>query len=172
MLLDRRSRPLALQQFDIRGHVHRLNAPQVANPLPFTPAQEGSSRPRICCPRVPVADVDGEEFEEAQRGPIPCPCYERGKHDARSFRSQFGCEVHKPAPLMRVSLPSQLEPGTICARGLGNPRLKRIRHSVLNRLPSNAEYSTKKFSLWLRKLPSSSCGENVWPAFCTNLSTA
>jgi len=32
---------------------------------PMCPAQEGSRRPRICSPRILVADVDGEEFEEA-----------------------------------------------------------------------------------------------------------
>src|ERR1019366_8844324 len=68
MLLDRGSRPLTLQQFDICGHMHRLDASKFANPLPFAPAQEGTSGPRICGPRVFVADIDGEEFEEAPRG--------------------------------------------------------------------------------------------------------
>jgi len=52
--------------------MHRLNAPQLVNPLPFTPAQEGSRGPRIGRPRVAVADVDGEEFEEAQRAVVTC----------------------------------------------------------------------------------------------------
>src|ERR1035438_5465675 len=73
MLLDRGSRPLALQQFDIRGDMRRLDAPEFANPLPFAPAQEYSSGPRIGRPCVLVADIDGEEFEEAPRGPLPGP---------------------------------------------------------------------------------------------------
>ena len=85
MLLDRGSRALRLQQFDIRGHMHRLNAPQLANPLPFTPAQEVSCGARVCRPRVAVADVDGEVFEEAPLGPIPCLGNQRGKAWKRSF---------------------------------------------------------------------------------------
>src|ERR1017187_8583927 len=72
MLLDRGSRALALQQFDIRGHMYRLDAPERVNPLPFAPVQEVSRGPRISGPRIPVADVDSEVFEEAQRGSIPC----------------------------------------------------------------------------------------------------
>jgi hypothetical protein len=34
MLLYSGSRPLAPQKFDIRGHVHRLNAPERLNPCP------------------------------------------------------------------------------------------------------------------------------------------
>jgi hypothetical protein len=52
----------------------------------------------VCRPRIPVADVDGEEFEEAQRGPTPGPGGERRKRrpgsvvvdwDERSLRSSF-----------------------------------------------------------------------------------
>ena len=50
--------------------MHRLNPPQLTNPLPFTPAREIPRRPRICRPRIPVTDVAGEEFEEALCGPI------------------------------------------------------------------------------------------------------
>jgi hypothetical protein len=48
--------------------MHRLDAPELANPLPFAPAQEGTGSPRIRRPRVFVAAIDGEEFEEAPRG--------------------------------------------------------------------------------------------------------
>ena len=73
MLLDRRSRPLALQQFDIGDNIHRLDAPEFTYPLPFTPAQESASGPRLGHPRVLVSDVNGEEFEEAERGLRPWP---------------------------------------------------------------------------------------------------
>ena len=78
MLLDRGSRPLTLQLLDVGRDVHRLDAPEFANPPPFAPAQEGRRRrPRIRRPRVLVADVDGEEFEEAPRGFFPGPGNER-----------------------------------------------------------------------------------------------
>jgi hypothetical protein len=53
--------------------MHRLDAPEFANPLPFAPAQECTSSPRVCGARVFVADVDGEEFKETPCSPIPCP---------------------------------------------------------------------------------------------------
>jgi hypothetical protein len=59
--------------------MHRLNAPELANPLPFTPAEEISGGAAISRPSVAVADIDDEVFEEAQRGPIPGPGDERGK---------------------------------------------------------------------------------------------
>jgi len=72
---------LVLQQLDVSGDMHRLqHAPERINPLPVAPVQKGGSGPRISGPRVPVADVDGEVFEEAQRGPIPGTGDERGKH--------------------------------------------------------------------------------------------
>jgi hypothetical protein len=76
-------RPPGLQQFDVRGHVHRLNAPEFTNPLPFAPAGEIGGGAAISRPRVPVADVDSEEFKEAQRGPLPCPGDERRKRRPR-----------------------------------------------------------------------------------------
>ena len=82
MLLDGRGRPLSLQLLDIRGDMDRLDAPEFANPLPLAPAQESARRPRIGRPRVFVADVDGEEFEEAPHGSRPCPGNQRGQREA------------------------------------------------------------------------------------------
>ena len=69
-----------LQQFDMSRDMYRLHAPQLANPRPFAPVQKVSRRSCISRPRVPVADVDGELFEEAQCGPVP------GAHDDRRKR--------------------------------------------------------------------------------------
>src|ERR1017187_338772 len=69
VLLDRGGRPLPLQLLDIRGHMHRLDAPEFTNPLPLAPAQESSSGPRIRRPRVAVADSDGEEFTVRKKIP-------------------------------------------------------------------------------------------------------
>jgi hypothetical protein len=66
MSLNRGCGRLAPQQFDIRGHMHRLDAPEFANPLPFALPEESASGPCLRRPRVLVADIDGEEFEEAQ----------------------------------------------------------------------------------------------------------
>ena len=38
VLRNGRGRALAAQLFDVRGHMHRLNAPEHVNPLPFAPA--------------------------------------------------------------------------------------------------------------------------------------
>jgi hypothetical protein len=73
VLLNRGSRALALQLLDIGDHMQRLDAPQLANPLPFAPAQEGRRRPPVSGPRVAVADIDGEELDKAQRGPFARP---------------------------------------------------------------------------------------------------
>src|ERR1017187_597444 len=89
MLLDRGSRPLTVQLLDIGRNMHRLHPPQFANSLPFAPAQEISGGPRIRRPRVFVTDVDGEEFEEAKRGTLPCPRDERRK--VRSSRLINDC---------------------------------------------------------------------------------
>jgi hypothetical protein len=78
MLLDRGSRPLALQQFDIRGHMHGLDVPQLANPLPFAPVEKVGSGPRVCRTRVLVTDIDGEVFEKAQNCPVPGSGNQRG----------------------------------------------------------------------------------------------
>ena len=78
-----------LQQLDVRGHMHRLNTPHLANPLPLTPAQKIGSGAAISSSRVPVADVDGEEFEGAQSRPIPCPGDERRKPQVRQARRRL-----------------------------------------------------------------------------------
>jgi hypothetical protein len=65
------------------GHMNRPNTSECVNPLPFTPEEEVSRGPRIDRPRVLVADVHGEVFEVAQRGPIPGTGDERGKRRAR-----------------------------------------------------------------------------------------
>ncbi len=41
--------------------MHRLDTPESINPLPFTPAQEHGGGARVSNPRIPVANVDGEE---------------------------------------------------------------------------------------------------------------
>ena len=62
MLLDRGGRTLALQQLDIGGDMHRLHAPERANPLPFALVEKIGRGPRISRPRVLVADIDCEVF--------------------------------------------------------------------------------------------------------------
>jgi hypothetical protein len=77
----------------------RTHAPagraRVRHPLPLALTQEGSSGPGVCCPRVFVSDVDGEEFEEAKCGPVPCT-------------RQSGTEsvvLRKALPAVRAPLP-------------------------------------------------------------------
>jgi hypothetical protein len=47
MLLDRRRRPLRLQRLDIGGHVDGLHLAELADPLPYTPAQKSAGSSRI-----------------------------------------------------------------------------------------------------------------------------
>ena len=78
MLLHRGSRAPALQQLDIRGYMHGPYPPERVNPLPFTPVQKISGGAGISGPRVLVADGDGEELDEAERGAIPAPVMSTG----------------------------------------------------------------------------------------------
>jgi hypothetical protein len=73
MLLDRGRRHFPSELFDISGDMHRLHVRQPVNPLPFTPAQKHGGGARVSGPRVPVANIDREEIEEAKRGAVPCP---------------------------------------------------------------------------------------------------
>jgi hypothetical protein len=77
VLLDRGRRHFSCEVFDISGDMHRLHVLQPGNPLPFTPAQRHGGGASVCRPRVPVANVDREELEEAMRGAVPLPCQSR-----------------------------------------------------------------------------------------------
>ena len=83
MLLDRRRRHLAAQLLDIASNMHRLHVLQPTDPLPFAPVQKRGGSAAISNARVFVADVDGEEFNEAQRGPLPCSVVSAG-NEARA----------------------------------------------------------------------------------------
>src|SRR5271166_6370094 len=83
MLLDRGSPPLPLQSLDIRRHMHRLHVFEAANSLPFAPAEEGAGSPPVSGASVGVADVDGEELDEAPGGALACPGDERWKRRPR-----------------------------------------------------------------------------------------
>ena len=68
MLLDRRRRHFPAELLDIGGDMDRLNVPELARPVLRAPLQKVACSARICRPRVPVADVDREEFQEALGG--------------------------------------------------------------------------------------------------------
>jgi hypothetical protein len=55
------------------GDMHRLHVLQSGNPLPFAPAQEHGGGASICSTRVPIANIYGEELDEAAGGAVPCP---------------------------------------------------------------------------------------------------
>ena len=82
VLLDGGRRHFLGELLDIGGDMHRLHVLQPVNPLPFAPVQKRSGSAAISFARVFVADVDGEEFEEAQRGPLPCPVNQRWQKKA------------------------------------------------------------------------------------------
>jgi hypothetical protein len=54
------------------GHIgrdmQRLDLVQCAEPVTVAPGEEPAGRVQIRCPRVPVADGHGEEFQEPTRG--------------------------------------------------------------------------------------------------------
>jgi hypothetical protein len=56
------------QVLDVGGDVHRLQRPELAKPHVFTPAEEVRCCPGVGSPCVAVADVGGEELDEAPGG--------------------------------------------------------------------------------------------------------
>src|SRR5712692_11717057 len=73
MLLDRgRFHPLA-QALDVLSDVDRLDLIERADPAHVAPAQKRGGRAPVRGARVRVADIDGEEFEEAGASPLPGP---------------------------------------------------------------------------------------------------
>ena len=73
VLLDRGRRPFRLQGLDVGGDMHRLHILQPAKTALLAPDEEGARRPGVGRPGVAVADIDGEELEEAPSGPLPRP---------------------------------------------------------------------------------------------------
>ena len=65
MLLDRGRRHFVGEVFNVGGDVDRPNAHERVNSLPFAPSQKQGGGMSVGRPRVLVANVDGEEFEEA-----------------------------------------------------------------------------------------------------------
>ena len=51
----------------------RLDFVEPANPLFFAPAEKLDRGAMVGRARVRIADRDGEEFEETDLGPLPCP---------------------------------------------------------------------------------------------------
>ena len=68
-LLDRRRGALAAELLDVGGDVQRLHVGDRGDAGAFAPGQEFPRRLRVGAARVPVADLGGEEFEEALARP-------------------------------------------------------------------------------------------------------
>src|ERR1700683_1175818 len=64
ILLDRGGRPLALQLFDIAADMHRLDAAEFADPLPFAPAEKHGGRAPVGRPRGFFSGCGGGEIDE------------------------------------------------------------------------------------------------------------
>jgi len=153
MLLDRGSRALALQQFDVSGDVHRLHTPQLANPPPFAPAQKISRGPRVSragrrvlsggdpqAPSVAVADGDGEEFEEAQGGGVPGFRDQGGNAQRRltGERESGSAIAAFPRMFFPQSVQQRFGPVETCAFQLFH-RVIEIKQAAFRREVENAE---------------------------------
>jgi len=96
MLLDRWCRPFAAQLLDIGGDMHRLYLAQLMDAATLTPAEERASSAAVGGACIRIADVDGEEFEEANSGRLPCPSNQRRQaRIARSCRESQGVAAHQ-----------------------------------------------------------------------------
>jgi hypothetical protein len=62
---------------DIARHMHGPHVFDAHDAPALAPAQEGDGRLAVGRAGVLVADIDGEEFEEAPGGPFPCPLNQR-----------------------------------------------------------------------------------------------
>ena len=72
VLLDGRCGHFTAKLLNVGGDVDGLHLAQILNRPPcFTPAQERARRPGVGGAGVGIADIDGKEFEEAQRGLVP-----------------------------------------------------------------------------------------------------
>jgi len=83
-LLDARGRELACRSFDPCCDVHRLHAGDRRHPRARAPRQKFIGRAGVGAARVRVADVGGEEFEEAHASPLAGggdECRQRGRAD-------------------------------------------------------------------------------------------
>ena len=77
MLLDRGSRHAPAELLYIGGNLDRPDFIESANPMRLAPVEKPDSRPMVGRTRIRIANVDGEEFEEAGARPLPCPGDER-----------------------------------------------------------------------------------------------
>ena len=66
-----------LQLLDIACHMHRPHVLDAHDAPALAPAQERAGRLPVGRAGVLVADIDREEFNEAPRGPFPCPLNQR-----------------------------------------------------------------------------------------------
>jgi hypothetical protein len=73
MLLNGWCRHAPAKLLYISGDLDRLDLSEATNALPFAPVEKFSSGPSVGRSCVRVADIDGEEFQEAELGPLPCP---------------------------------------------------------------------------------------------------
>src|SRR5205085_12192333 len=79
-----------------RPHAPAARPAAGQSPAPCTTAEKRRP-PR--CPRVSLADGDGEVFEETPRGPLPCPGDER-----RQVWFHGGCRRHEHSYLHSTRL--------------------------------------------------------------------
>jgi hypothetical protein len=57
--------------------MNRLDLIEPTNLSGFAPLQKFDRRPMIGRARIRIANVDGEKFQEALLGPLPCPGNQR-----------------------------------------------------------------------------------------------
>jgi hypothetical protein len=103
VLLDRgRLHPLA-QALNVLSDVDRLDLIERADPARVAPAQKRGSRASIRGARVRVADIDREEIEEADLGPLPCPGDQR--RQPGRLPPVFLMTVSSPMPTLPYARP-------------------------------------------------------------------
>lgn len=73
--------------------MHRLHVLRTVSPLAFARTQERAGSASESLARVFVADVDGEQFDEAQRGPLPSQLVRPGMSVAAALPARIGSRL-------------------------------------------------------------------------------
>ena len=96
MLLNGGRFACRLQLLDIARHMHGPHVLDAHEAPGLAPAQEGGGRLPVGRAGVLVADIDREEFNEAPRGPLPCPLNQRRQLGRCRVKDYLGFRGQRP----------------------------------------------------------------------------
>lgn len=77
----------------IHPAVWTVFATRCRGPNRLAPVEEVRDRAQVGRPRVAVADIRGEELDEAAGRPLPCSCYRRWNGGSHSPADDRGSQI-------------------------------------------------------------------------------